>query len=188
MIRLARLLLVALLAGASLSACSDQGTGDKGYISADGLITSVPAAERVKPGPVSGQTLGGQTWTLADHRGKPVVVNVWASWCPPCRAEADDVAEAAKQLGADAVFIGINIRDPRKADAHAFERTHKTPYPSVYDPAGERLLAFHGTLPPNALPSTLVIDADGKVAAIVLGQVPTAKTLVDLVHDVEQGR
>lgn len=185
-----RVLVVALLVSVTVGCSTPWGgdraaTGDKGYVSSNGVISRVPEADRVRPGELSGTTFDGAPWSLADQRGKPVVVNVWASWCPPCRAEARDIAAAATELGADASFIGINIRDPRKADAEAFLRTHPAPYPSLYDPAGELLLAFHKTLPPNALPSTVVIDSEGRVAAIVLGPVPSARTLVDLVRDVE---
>ncbi len=170
-----------------LTGCgSTGGTGDKGYVSSSGVISVVAVKDRVKLTALGGETLDGTSWSLADHLGKPVVVNVWASWCPPCRAEADDVSAAAKQLGSRASFVGLNIRDPRRADALAFERTHESTYPSLYDPSGTLLLAFRGTLPPNALPSTVVIDSQGRVAAIVLGPLPSATTLVDLVGDVEK--
>jgi len=166
--------------------CSRVGsTGDKGYIDGEGVITLLPVAKRKAPGTVSGETLDGQQVSLASYAGKVVVVNVWGAWCPPCRAEADDLAAAARELAPKGVvFVGINSRDSSKDNARAFERTYDVPYPSIYDPGGRNLLAFHRTLTPNAIPSTVVIDAQGRVAASILGAVTSKTTLVDLVEDV----
>jgi len=166
--------------------CSRVGsTGDKGYIDGEGVITLLPVAKRKAPGMVSGETLDGQQVSLASYAGKVVVVNVWGAWCPPCRAEADDLAAAARELAPKGVvFVGINSRDSSKDNARAFERTYDVPYPSIYDPGGRNLLAFHRTLTPNAIPSTVVIDAQGRVAASILGAVTSKTTLVDLVEDV----
>jgi thiol-disulfide isomerase/thioredoxin len=178
----ALLALLVLLAGG----CSRVGsTGDKGYIDGEGVITLLPVAKRKAPGTVSGETLDGQQVSLASYAGKVVVVNVWGAWCPPCRAEADDLAAAARELAPKGVvFVGINSRDSSKDNARAFERTYDVPYPSIYDPGGRNLLAFHRTLTPNAIPSTVVIDAQGRVAASILGAVTSKTTLVDLVEDV----
>jgi thiol-disulfide isomerase/thioredoxin len=178
----AALLPVVLAAGG----CSKVGsTGDKGYIAGEGVITLLPEAQRKAPGPVSGQTLDGEQVSLASYAGKVVVVNVWGAWCPPCRAEADDLAAAARELAPKGVvFIGINTRDASQDNARSFERRYDVPYPSIYDPGGRNLLAFHRTLTPNAIPSTVVIDAQGRVAASILGEVTSKNTLVDLVADV----
>jgi thiol-disulfide isomerase/thioredoxin len=130
-------------------------------------------------------TLAGDEISTADFAGTPIVVNVWGSWCAPCRAEAPHLVEAAEQLGDRAAFVGLNTRDLDAAPARAFERAFEITYPSIFDPDGELLLGF-GQLPPKAIPSTVVIDADGRVAARVLGQVD-AKTLVGIVGDVEAG-
>lgn len=184
--RTARIAAAVLLGSAVLSSCSDtpSGSGDTGYISGKGVITTLPEAEREKPGEVSGETLEGEQVTLSDYAGQVVVVNVWGSWCPPCRAEATDLAEAATELADDDVaFLGINNRDHSRAAAQAFQRRFDVPYPSIYDPSGRNLLAFYGTLTPNSIPSTVVIDAQGRVAASVLGQV-SKSTLLGLVEDV----
>lgn len=182
-------LLVVLLLGAALSACSNTaGTGDKGYVDGQGIITRLAPAERSRPGPVSGTTLEGKPLSLDEYAGKVVVLNVWGSWCPPCRKEAPLLGDAARELAGDGVvFVGVNTKDSRPEQGLAFQRRYGVPYPSFFDPSGRTLLSFRGTLNPSAIPSTVVIDAQGKVAASILGEVPSGQTLVDLVRDVARG-
>jgi peroxiredoxin len=181
-----------MLGGGALSGCSSEvggSGGEQGYISGEGTVTRLDPAQRDRPGEVSGETLDGDPVSLADFAGRTVVVNVWGAWCPPCRAEATDLADASRQLeDQDVAFLGINSRDPSPAAAQAFVRRFDVPYPSIYDPSGKALLGFRGTLPPNAIPSTVVIDAQGRIAARVLGPV-SKSTLIGLVEDVhaEQG-
>jgi thiol-disulfide isomerase/thioredoxin len=186
-----RLLLpvAALLAGAALAGCgSDAATGDKGYVDGKGVITVLPSSERRAPEAVAGKTLQGKDVSLDQFAGKPVVVNVWASWCAPCRAESGLLNDASKSLGSDVAFLGINVRDPGSTDRPlAFERRLGVTYPSLYDPAGRTLLAFHGNVTLASIPSTVVIDSQGRVAASIIGAVPSARTLEDLVTDVERG-
>jgi len=184
--RTASLVVSALLAGAALAGCSNGigGSGDQGFVSGNGDIRTLPAADRKAPGPVSGTSLQGKQISLADLKGKVVVVNVWGSWCGPCRAEAPMLAAAAKDLQRKGVvFVGINSRNPEQAAPRAFVRRYGIPYDSIYDPDGRTLLAFRGTLPANAIPSTVVLDRQGRVAASVLGEV-TRTTLYDLVDEV----
>jgi thiol-disulfide isomerase/thioredoxin len=185
-----RLALVAVLTSVMLTAsgCGNGGgTGDKGYIDGEGVITVLPVDERKAPGDVSGETLAGDDVSLSSYAGKVVVVNVWAAWCPPCRAEADDLVAAAKELAPQGVvFLGINSRDSSEDTARAYERTYDVPYPSIYDPSGRNLLAFRDTLTPNAIPSTVIIDKSGRVAASILGRVPSKTTLTDLVDEVSK--
>jgi len=182
-----RFLVLALLATAllSVSGCGNAAsTGSKGYIEGNGVITVLPAAQRKQPGAVSGTTLEGKPISLASYAGKVIVVNVWGAWCPPCRAEAKDLAAAARALAPQGVvFVGINTRDASPDNALSFQRHYDIPYPSIYDPGGSNLLAFRRTLNPNAIPSTVVIDRQGRVAASILGQVPSKTTLVELVQD-----
>ena len=161
---------------------SDAGEG-LGYISGSGSLTSVPADEREEPTAVSGVTLDDEPFDVADLRGEVVVLNFWASWCPPCRAEAAALESVAGATASDGVqFVGVNVKD-KKSSALAFQRAQETPYPSVYDQPGRVALAFRGVLPPNALPSTLVLDREGRVAARFLGAV-TSEQLLPVVQAV----
>jgi thiol-disulfide isomerase/thioredoxin len=185
---LLRLLLAALLLGTALSGCaSGATTGDKGYVDGQGLITRLAVADRKKPGEVSGTALDGTALSLKQYAGKVVVLNVWGSWCADCRKEARDLAGAARALeGDDVAFVGVNTKDSSPDQALAFEKRYDVPYPSFFDPSGRTLLAFHGTLNPSAIPSTLVLDEQGRVAASILGTVPSQRTIVDLVRDVQK--
>lgn len=179
-------LVAALLASTALVACSNDigSSGDSGFVAGKGIITRLPVAERSQPGQVAGESIDGKPLSLDDYKGKTVVVNVWGSWCAPCRSEADDLTAASKELSGDGVqFLGINSRDLDRAAAQAFQRRFEVPYPSIYDQKGKTLLAFRGTLSPNAIPSTVVIDEKGRVAASVIGET-TKATLVGLVQDV----
>jgi len=160
-----------------------QGGGATGYQAGDGTVAVLPVAERQEAPVLAGPLLGGGEFSTADHAGQILVLNVWGSWCPPCRSEAPGLVAASEELGERAQFVGINTRDLDPAPAEAFVRAFEVPYPNVFDPDGELLLGF-GQLPPKAIPSTLIIDADGKVAARVLGEVDK-NTLVGLVSDIE---
>jgi thiol-disulfide isomerase/thioredoxin len=190
--RLAAVLGAALAGSLLLGSCSgadpsSDGSGETGYVAGKGVITTLPAAKRERPAPVRGETLDGRRIALSDHAGSVVVVNVWGSWCAPCRAEAPLLARAARHFDdRGVVFLGIDSRDLNQAAARAFQRHYDVPYPSIYDPSGRTLLAFHGTLPPNAIPSTVIIDRQGRVAARVLGEISKG-TLYDLVEEVAGG-
>lgn len=178
---LATLLAVVLVAGCGGSPT----TGDKGYVDNEGIITRLDPGGRQQPGEVAGETLEGKAVSLDDYRGRVVVLNVWGSWCPPCRKEAPALAAAARELAEqDVVFLGINTRDSSQDQGLAFQRRYDVPYPSLFDPSGRTLLAFSGTLNPSAIPSTVVLDEQGRVAASILGEVRGRRTLVDLVEDV----
>ena len=171
-----------------LTGCSSlTGTGDTGFVTGDGSVTEVPPAERGDVVSLTGPAVDGEDLDLADYRGKPVVVVVWGSWCTPCRAEAPDVVAAAQELGRRAQFVGINIRDPSTDQAKSFVRRFEVPYPSYYSPDGRALLAFRGTLTPNSIPSFVVLDGEGRVAASIIGRLPSTTTLVEVVEDVAKG-
>ena len=163
------------------------GTGDTGFVTGDGSVTQVAPDQRGDVVELAGEDLDGEGLDLADFRGKPVVAVVWGSWCTPCRAEAPDVVAAARELDDRAQFVGINIRDPSTDQAAGFVRRFEVPYPSFYSPDGRALLAFPGTLTPNSIPSFVVLDGEGRVAASIIGKLPSTTTLVEVVQDVEDG-
>lgn len=170
-----------LLAGCA-GAPADQGPagGDSRFVAGDGSTQVIAPAER-RPAPqVTGTTLDDRPYRLSDHRGKTVVVNFWASWCAPCRAEAKALRQVYRDRKADGVeFLGIDVKDG-KQNAKAFQRNIDPGYPSIYDQPGRLALAFRDTVPPNAIPSTIVIDRKARVAARVIGPV-THSTLDRLV-------
>lgn len=167
-----------------LAGCSSlEGTGDKGYIEGDGQVSQIKPGDREDPIDLSGDGLDGEEIDLADRRGKATVLVVWASWCSPCRAEAGDVADAAEELEGTAHFVGINTRDD-ESRANAFVRSKRVPYPSIYDQDGEAMLAFPGTLTPRTIPAFVVLDKQGRVAASIIGQLPSTLTLVQLAEEV----
>ena len=187
--RLAAVALTLLLVGCSGGAGTGIGLakGDGlGFQTGDGTVTMVDPADRVAAPVLAGPTLDGEEISTADFAGRMIVVNVWGSWCAPCRAEAPHLVEAAEQLGDDVAFLGVNTRDLDRAPAQAFERAFEVTYPSIFDPDGALLLGF-AQLPPKAIPSTVVIDEEGRVAARILGQV-TATTLTGVVADVREAQ
>lgn len=170
----------------ALSACTSlQGTGDKGFVTGDGTIRAVDAADRKDAVELTGDDLDGNPIDIADYRGKPVVVVVWGSWCGPCRGEAPDVVDAANEIGDGAQFVGINLRDSSPDDALAYVRSFDVPYPSIYSPDGKAMLQFQGTLGPRTIPAFVVLDDQGRIAASIIGSLPSTRTLVDLVDDLE---
>jgi len=176
------LLLVAALALLA-SGCTGSTTSDGGFVSGDGTISRVPVSERVPAPQIAGTTLDGKPWSSMSVQGKVLVYNVWGSWCAPCQKEAPALVKAANRTTADAQFIGLNTRDIGTAQADAFVRNFEVPYPNLFDPDGRLLLLFGGKLPPSAIPSTLIVDAKGRVAARVLGDT-TEATLVGLIDEI----
>lgn len=163
------ILLAGGLAGcAGASAGQSAPAGDSRYVPGSGAAQVIKDR---KPAPaIKGTTLQGRPFDLGSFKGKLVVVNFWASWCAPCRAEAPTLQKVADETKASGVqFVGVDIKDGRD-NAEAFQRTFKITYPSLYDQAGQIALSFRD-IPPNAVPSTLVIDRQGKIAARAIGGV-----------------
>ncbi|HEX5569167.1 MAG TPA: TlpA disulfide reductase family protein [Streptomyces sp.] len=157
-----------------LSGCGGETTGassgDTRFVQGTGQVTEVAKKDRQSVPEISGETLEGERLSLSDYEGKVVVLNVWGSWCAPCRAEAPHFAKVAKESKDDGVqFVGINTRDLDKANAQAFERGYGIEYPSLYDPSGRLILKFPKySLSPKAIPSTLIIDREGRIAVRAL--------------------
>ncbi|GEJ98525.1 TlpA family protein disulfide reductase [Streptomyces sp. NPDC003388] len=164
----------AAVAALTLSACGNGGTsgggGNTNFVTGNNGIDTAAQGKRSAAPDLSGKTLDGKNLDIADYKGKVVVVNVWGSWCGPCREEAQYFSKVSKAYeGKGVQFVGINTRDTSTTPALAFEREHGIGYPSLYDPTGKLMLRFKkGTLNPQLIPSTLVIDKDGKVAARAL--------------------
>ncbi|GAA1531837.1 TlpA disulfide reductase family protein [Streptomyces albidochromogenes] len=162
-----------VIAGAlALSACggdgsTSSGSGGTNFVAAEGGISTVAKGERQDAPELDGKTLQGEKLDVGDFKGKVVVMNVWGSWCPPCRAEAPHFAKIAKETKNQGVeFVGINTRDQSTQPAIKFEEDYGVEYPSLYDPIGKLLLRFpKGSLHPQAIPSTIVIDREGRIAA-----------------------
>ncbi|MFF7974591.1 redoxin family protein [Streptomyces sp. NPDC007905] len=165
---------VAAVAALTLSACGNGGTsgggGNTNFVTGNNGIDTAPQGKRAAAPDLSGKTIDGKTLDVADYKGKVVVINVWGSWCGPCREEAQYFAKVSKAYESKGVrFVGINTRDTSTTPALAFEKEHGISYPSLYDPTGKLMLRFkRGTLNPQLIPSTLIIDKDGKVAARAL--------------------
>ncbi|MBY8878176.1 TlpA family protein disulfide reductase [Actinacidiphila acidipaludis] len=168
----------ALAAGAALvlsaAACSSGSSSSPkdgtNFVGGSGEIITVKPADR-KPAPaLGGKTVDGGTAQLSAYKGKVVVINVWGSWCSPCRAEAPNLAQVAKSDETKGVqFLGINTRDLDVSNAVSFDKRFGIGYPSFYDPYGKLIGQFpDGTLNPQAIPSTLVVDRQGRIAARVL--------------------
>ncbi|HEV7896436.1 MAG TPA: TlpA disulfide reductase family protein [Planosporangium sp.] len=154
-----------LTALAVLAGCSS-GPSSSGPSAPDTGTGAFFEAGRRQPTPkLTGELLDGGGFDLAQHRGEVVVVNLWASWCSPCRAEAPELVAVADATKAQRVsFVGIDIRDDRDK-AKAFVQRHAITYPSLFDPAGRSVLDF-AKVPPSATPSTLIIDRQGRIAAL----------------------
>lgn len=172
----------------ALSGCmgteADVESGDgQGFVSGDGSAQVIDKADRVAAPELEGPTLDGAELALDDFAGDVVVLNLWASWCGPCRAEAPALQEVytdSRKQGVE--FLGINSRD-QEAAAVAFEENYGITYPSLVDESGELQLAFYDSVPATSIPWTLIVDRDGLIAARILG--PTTYTqLSDLVAEV----
>jgi thiol-disulfide isomerase/thioredoxin len=183
----AAVVLVVRAGGGGKGLAPEAGTGQVATVAAG--VTVLPEAQRRPLPAFSGQTLDDQEIDLAALRGRPLVLNFWASWCGPCRAEQEGLELASRTLaGRDVRVVGVNIRDDRGAAA-SYLQEFRVGYPSLFDrPA--LLSARLGALGPQAPPYTLVVDAEGRVAARVFGALPggrpdrQAALLTDLVERV----
>jgi peroxiredoxin/predicted small secreted protein len=185
--RLLPLLLASLLVSACTSAAgagSGSSSGsDSGFVGGDGSIVVVEPSQRVTAPNIQASTLDQEPFDLSDYRGQVVVLNVWASWCAPCRAEAPELEEVWQEQRDQGVqFVGLNTRDSAVA-AQRFVESMGLTFPSIEDPDGRIQLLFSDSLPPQAIPSTVVIDEQGRVAGRILGKA-SAATLRGVIDEV----
>jgi thiol-disulfide isomerase/thioredoxin len=155
---------------------------NKNYIAGDGSVTEYAATDRGEPVELSGTLFDGTEVASTEWAGQVTVLNFWYAGCAPCRKEAPDLVALHSEFGPQGTrFYGVNIRD-EKATAEAFERNWKIPYPSFNDKDGGVLLAMTSYVPPQAVPTTLVLDKEGRVSARILG-LADKSTLKALVRD-----
>jgi thiol-disulfide isomerase/thioredoxin len=181
---------VALIAVLALSGCAsdslakDYGNGGANYTDGSGVPVQIPADKRTKVIDFTGTTVDGKTFTASESRGSVTVVNFWYANCAPCRAEAPFLQGLYEKYQSDGVkFIGVNIFD-QPAGALSFEKTYKITYPSVMDvDSGAARVAFAGAVAPTATPTTFVLDAKGRIAARIVGQLESKSILNTLISD-----
>ncbi|MFT4283294.1 MAG: TlpA disulfide reductase family protein [Protaetiibacter sp.] len=185
---------VAVLAALLLAGCTEEaghlsgvyesGTGD-GYISGDGRVVQPAASDREDPVAFAGTLDTGEAFDSAEAAGKVVVVNFWYASCPPCREEAPDLAKLHAQFaGEDVLMLGVNVSDSADV-ALGFERKFGIDYPSIVDVDDNAVqLAFAGSkLAPNSVPTTLVLDRQGRVAARISGLIESPSVVADIVDE-----
>ena len=165
-------LLLALLSVLLVSGCSTgsdavavNNGGEFRFVAGTPQGEVIPAADRHAAPDFSGTLLDGSPFRSAELDGDITVLNFWGSWCPPCRVETPEFQQVSTEVAGDGVrFLGVDVKDDQQL-ARAFVRSKGITYPSLYDPRGEVALAFRD-YPANAIPSTIVLDRQGRVAAV----------------------
>jgi thiol-disulfide isomerase/thioredoxin len=143
--------------------------------------TVIPPDDRESMPPIAGTTLDGTPLDLADLRGSVVVLNAWASWCDPCRDEMPSLVSLDAATGEDVAVVGLDVKDDDDA-ARAFASELGVGYPSIVDADGAILPTIPG-VPAAAVPSTVIVDRDGRQAARIIGEVDPDE-LASLVADI----
>jgi thiol-disulfide isomerase/thioredoxin len=172
---------VACVLGASACSASSAATSDQqtNYIALNGagVVTTYAVGHRKVAPQVSGSDLDGKPLTLASYAGKVIVLNFWASWCPPCRSEAPALEQVATDTHASGVqFVGVDIRENGASDGVNFVTTHHIDYPSFSDQSSRIALDFR-TTGVESPPTTIVIDRQGRIAARGLGEMTYTQLL-----------
>lgn len=171
-------LAVTAVAALVLTSCGTSGNDDlaerasnngTNYVAGDGSVQEFSAGERGEPVHFEADLFDGSSVDSSTWEGEVAVINFWYAACAPCRVEAPDLEALHQEFLDDGVqFYGVNTRDTQPT-AEAFERRFGITYPSIEDRGGSVMLAMTDYVPPSAVPTTLVIDREGKVAARILG-------------------
>jgi len=172
-------LAVAALIGVTSCATASGGTNDEqtNYVDGHSVLTTYQPAHRTLAPAVNGTDLDGKPLDLARYAGKVVVLNFWASWCPPCRSEAPALEQVYTDTRASGVqFVGVDIRENGVSDGVHFETTHHIDYPSFSDQASRIALDFRST-GVETPPTTIIIDRQGRIAARGLGEMTYTQLL-----------
>jgi thiol-disulfide isomerase/thioredoxin len=191
-----RLANAVILASLSLAVVSCSGSADvlaeqyrdgtgQNYISGDGAITIIAPDSRANAVVFSGETDTGGFFDSTEYAGQVLVVNFWYAGCPPCRLEAADLEALSQQFASEGVvFVGVNIMD-QAPTALTFAEEFGVTYPSIMDVSdGAVRLAFAGSVSPNAVPTTLVVDQDARVAGRISGLLSDPGVLADMIQSV----
>ena len=179
------LILTACTSGADALAEQYRSGSGQNYISGDGAITVIAPESRSEPVTFGGELDSGGTFASGEYAGSVLVVNFRYAGCPPCRLEAHDLEEISQEYqDRDVVFVGINILD-QAPTALAFAQEFGVTYPSIMDVnSGDVRLAFSGEVSPNAVPTTLVVDSQGRVATRISGLLSEPGILRGMIDDV----
>lgn len=174
-------LMIALVLWLAACAPPDADTSP-GYVSGDGAVTEWTAGDRPGPVELTGTGVDGSPLDVADFRGQVVIVTTWYAACPPCRAEAPDLVELDAVDGVS--VLGVNVRDDADT-AKAFQRTFGVTYPSLLGTDGTAVAQLQGLVAVRAVPTALILDPDGYVAARAVGRIEpsTLRALVETAGD-----
>ena len=166
--------IVLAVAAVALAACGSSGDGD----SSEGVVSTAadsapPPKEKGVPKALAanraeaGQILDEGTLEakLAELKGHPIVVNQWASWCDPCRAEFPYFGDSANQHAGEVAFVGIDMQDDRGA-AEDFLKQLPVPYPHIDDPSAAQIASLGGGI---VSPTTVFIDEQGEIVNVFQG-------------------
>ncbi len=154
--------------------------GNSNSASADGNMVAYPAGHRPAAPDFTATSLTGTPINFASYRGKIVVLNIWGSWCAPCRGEGQTLKYLDEEYGPQGIaFLGDDLQDT-PANALSFLRSQGITYPSVNDANGAVVQRLAIAVPVNGTPTTLVIDKTGHIAGMIDGAVtyPEMTTLL----------
>jgi thiol-disulfide isomerase/thioredoxin len=177
-IGLRRVLIAVLLLGLMLTGCTTgpdavdvNNGGEFRFVQSTPSGEVIPEGERATAPEFAGTLLNGEAFESSQLSGQVAVLNFWGSWCAPCRVETPEFSEVSEEYGdAGVQFLGINVKEADQQFADAFVERFGIAFPSLFDPRGEVALAFRD-YPASAIPSTIVLDRQYRVAAVYTGEV-----------------